>query len=35
MVTVFKASKTHAALMMALVDAIAGTMFLTTPCVSW
>jgi hypothetical protein len=35
MVTVLSASSTHAAEMMALVEAIAGMMFLTTPWVSW
>jgi len=34
-VMIFKASSTQAAEMMALVEAIAGMMFLTTPCVSW
>ncbi len=35
MVTVFSTSSVHAAATMALVDAMAGMMFFTTPCVSW
>jgi hypothetical protein len=32
MVTIFRASRVQAAEMIALVDAIAGIMFFTTPC---
>jgi hypothetical protein len=35
MVTAFSASSTHAADTTALVEAIAGIMFFTTPWVSW
>lgn len=35
MVTILRASRTQAAAIMAFVEATAGMMFFTTPCVYW